>query len=64
MRQMLQEAQAGGYAAGAFNILDHDSVVKTVVFCGYAPIMQWYRQPAGAASVRIAIQMDHAMTWL
>lgn len=33
--------------------------VKTVVFWGFAPIIQWYRQLAGDASVPIAIHLDH-----
>ncbi|UCD48511.1 MAG: class II fructose-bisphosphate aldolase [Phycisphaerales bacterium] len=78
MRQMLQEAKAGRYAVGAFNILDYNSMravvdaaaelkapviiqtsVKTVVFWGYEPIIQWYRQLADAVSVPVAIHLDH-----
>ncbi len=33
--------------------------VKTVVFWGYEPIIQWYRQLAGAVSVPVAIHLDH-----
>jgi len=33
--------------------------VKTVVFWGYEPIIQWYRQLAGAVSVPAAIHLDH-----
>ena len=78
VRQMLQEARAGRYAVGAFNILDYNSMravvdaaaelrapviiqtsVKTVVFWGCEPIIQWYRQLAGAVSVPVAIHLDH-----
>lgn len=33
--------------------------VKTVLFWGYEPIIQWYKQLAGTASVPIAIHLDH-----
>jgi ketose-bisphosphate aldolase len=33
--------------------------VKTVVFWGFAPIVQWYRQLASDAAVPIAIHLDH-----
>ena len=33
--------------------------VKTVVFWGYEPIIQWYRQLAAAVSVPTAIHLDH-----
>ncbi len=33
--------------------------VKTVVFWGCEPIIQWYRQLAGAVSVPVAIHLDH-----
>ncbi len=33
--------------------------VKTVVFWGYEPIIQWYRQLAEAVSVPVAIHLDH-----
>ena len=33
--------------------------VKTVLFWGYEPIIQWYRQLAGAVSVPVAIHLDH-----
>jgi ketose-bisphosphate aldolase len=33
--------------------------VKTVLFWGYEPIVQWYRQLAGAVSVPVAIHLDH-----
>jgi len=33
--------------------------VKTVQFWGYEPIVQWYRQLAGAAPVPVAIHLDH-----
>jgi len=75
---MLQEARAGKYAVGAFNILDYNSMravvdaavelrapviiqtsVKTVLFWGCEPIIQWYRQLAGAVSVPVAIHLDH-----
>jgi ketose-bisphosphate aldolase len=75
---MLQEAKAGRYAVGAFNILDYNSMravvdaaaelqapvvvqtsVKTVMFWGYEPIIQWYRQLADAVSVPLAIHLDH-----
>jgi len=33
--------------------------VKTVVFWGYEPIIQWYRQLAADAPVPVAIHLDH-----
>lgn len=33
--------------------------VKTVLFWGYEPVVQWYRQLAGSVSVPIAIHLDH-----
>jgi len=33
--------------------------VKTVLFWGYEPIVQWYRQLAGAVPVPVAIHLDH-----
>ncbi len=33
--------------------------VKTVVFWGYRPIIEWYRQLAGEAPVPVAIHLDH-----
>jgi len=33
--------------------------VKTVLFWGYEPIIQWYRQLAGSVSVPVAIHLDH-----
>ena len=33
--------------------------VKTVIFWGYEPIIQWYRQLAEAAPVPVAIHLDH-----
>lgn len=33
--------------------------VKTVLFWGYEPIIQWYRLLAGKASVPVAIHLDH-----
>ncbi|OHB72984.1 MAG: hypothetical protein A2Z25_06215 [Planctomycetes bacterium RBG_16_55_9] len=78
MREMLKKARRGGYAVGAFNILDYNSMravvdaaealdapviiqtsVKTVVFWGYKPIIQWYRQLAGGVAVPVAIHLDH-----
>jgi len=75
---MLKEAREGGYAVGAFNILDYNSMkavidaatglnspvivqtsVKTVLFWGYKPIIDWFRELAGRADVPVAIHLDH-----